>query len=107
MLTTEILQTFGYRVLTAASGEEALAIYADQAATIDLVILDLSMPGMGGRHCLRELKQRDPQVKVLIASGYAAGVLSEGDIEGAAAGFIGKPYQLAELLAAVRTILGG
>ncbi len=106
-LTTEILQTFGYRVLTAASGEEAVAVYTDQGSAIDLVILDLSMPGMGGRHCLRELKQRDPQVKVLIASGYAAGGLPEDNIDGAAAGFIGKPYQLVELLTEVRTILGG
>jgi PAS domain S-box-containing protein len=106
-LTREVLQTFGYRVLTAASGEEALAIHADSTDTIDLVILDLSMPGMGGRHCLRELAQRDPELRVLIASGYAAGGQAEEDIDAVAAGFIGKPYQISELLAAVRTTLGG
>jgi PAS domain S-box-containing protein len=105
-LTREVLQTFGYQVLTAASGEEALAVHADNAAAIDLVILDLSMPGMGGRHCLRQLMQRDPELRVLIASGYAAGGQAEEDSEVMAAGFIGKPYQIAELLTAVRTTLG-
>jgi DNA-binding NarL/FixJ family response regulator len=60
-----------------------------------------------GRDCLRELKQRDSRIQVLIASGYAASDSSEDDIGRAAAGFIGKPYQLSELLAAVRAILGG
>lgn len=101
-LNSEALQDFGYTVLLAASGEEAVALYSQQGATIDMVILDLNMPGMGGYQCLRELLKLNPDVRVLISSGYS---LKETTQTGAS-GFIGKPYQLTELLAKVREILG-
>jgi DNA-binding NtrC family response regulator len=104
-LTSEALDDFDYQVLLAASGEEALSLYGDRARVIDMVILDLNMPGMGGYQCLRELLVLDPGVRVLVASGYSspgqhAEVMAEG-----AAGFIGKPYLLSELLAKIREIL--
>lgn len=92
----------GYRVLEAASGEEALDIRADRGEEIDLVILDISMPGMGGRRCLVELLRSDPELKVLIASGYARnGSLEEVAVLGAA-GFIAKPFSRDRMLETVR-----
>lgn len=105
-LTAEALYDFDYQILLAASGEEAVSLYADRARTIDMVILDLNMPGMGGYQCLRELLALDPGVRVLVASGYSAPGQHAEVMEQGAAGFIGKPYLLNELLAKVTEVLG-
>ena len=106
-LAVEILQRQGYQVLAADGGESALEIFQTRKGGIDLVLLDLGMPGMGGFNCLRELLKRDASAKVLIASGYSVdGPLKEG-LESGAAGFIGKPYALKDLLSKVRAILDG
>ncbi len=102
---TEILGGVGYTVFAAASGEEALEIYGKEGAGVDLVILDLGMPGMGGTKCLEGLLELDPRVRVLIASGYS---LDEGmgDIpENLVSGFIAKPYRRTALLNKVREML--
>ena len=57
---TEILKRFGYQLMIGSSGEEALEIYADKKNLIDLVVLDLGMPGMGGHQCLQKLRQANP-----------------------------------------------
>ena len=101
---SQILGKFGYDVMTASSGEQALAIYSEEG-DIDLVVLDIGMPGMGGGKCLNELIRMDPQAKVLIASGYSiAGQVKQALNEGAA-GYVGKPYQVLDLLTKVRNIL--
>ncbi len=101
----ETLGHFGYRVLTAASGEEALEVHAQHQAEIDLVILDIGMPGMGGIRCLRELKTRQPDLKIIVASGYSLnGQHKDISAEGAA-DFVAKPYRAYELLHKVRAVL--
>ncbi len=105
-LTQEALEDFGYAVHSAANGEEALDIYQEHGQTIDLILLDLNMPGMGGHNCLQELLHLDPAVRVLISSGYSANGQARESLKSGAAGFIGKPYQLKELEAAVREALG-
>jgi len=69
------------------------------------VILDLIMPEMGGRQCLEELLKIDPQVKVLIASGYSAAGETKKTIKSGARGFVGKPYDMRQVLQAVRQVL--
>jgi PAS domain S-box-containing protein len=99
------LADYGYQVLTADSGEACLEVMAAAQAPVDLVILDLGMPGMGGRRCLGELIRRHPGMKVLIASGYKdLEQISQTRQEGAA-DFIGKPYRLLDLLRKVRRLL--
>jgi two-component system, cell cycle sensor histidine kinase and response regulator CckA len=106
-LAVQILQRQGYQVLAADCGEAALEIFQTPQGGVDLVILDLGMPGMGGLNCLRELLKRKASAKVLIASGYSVnGPMKEG-LDSGAAGFIGKPYALKDLLSKVRTILDG
>jgi hypothetical protein len=68
---SRLLRRFGYTALTASRGEEALEIYAAGGGDINLIIMDLGMPGMGGHKCLRELIRINPAVRVIIASGYA------------------------------------
>jgi signal transduction histidine kinase/ActR/RegA family two-component response regulator len=105
-LTQEALEDFGYAVLHAASGEEALDIYQEHGQTIALVLLDLNMPGMGGHKCLQELLRLNPTVRVVISSGYSATGQAAESLKSGAVGFIGKPYQLKELEATVREALG-
>lgn len=104
-LGKRILERSGYKVLTAANGREALDIYAKEANTISLVILDLIMPEMGGKQSLEGLRKINPHVKVLIASGYAAAGETKKTIESEAGGFVRKPYQVRGLLQAVRRVL--
>ena len=99
------LQRFGYAVLTAPSGEEALDVYVKRQNEIDLVIMDIGMPGMGGSKCLREIMRINPAAKVVIASGYSFNKQVKDIWEAGAAGFIGKPYRLADFLNEIRTIL--
>src|SRR5208337_4625073 len=68
----EMIGHGGYKVLLARSGEEALETYARKMDEIGLIILDLIMPGMGGRRCLEEILGMNPEAKVLVASGYSA-----------------------------------
>jgi PAS domain S-box-containing protein len=104
-LTREALEMLGYSVKMAVNGEQALEIFQEQDSPIDLVLLDLNMPGMGGHKCLQELLRLDPQIKVVITSGYAANGQGKDTLASGAKGFIGKPYQLKELAAMVREVL--
>ncbi len=106
-ITQEALEEFGYTVLHASSGEEALALYAKRGREIDLVLLDLNMPGMGGLKCMRKLLTRDPDIRILIASGYTAQGHVRDVLYAGAKGFIAKPYKLRELADKVRESLKG
>ena len=104
-MTRQLLSENGYNPMYATNGEEALAIYRDHGGDIALVVLDLGMPGMGGFACLKELLALDPEVKVLVASGYShqesvGNILSQG-----ASDFIAKPYNTRKFLRAIRCIL--
>lgn len=106
-IAEEIFRQHGYQVLTAADGESALTIYGREGKRIDLVILDLIMPGMGGLKCLERLIELDPEVRVLVASGFVL----ERDQHQALTGlanvkeFVRKPYEIGTLLTKVRHAL--
>ena len=102
---TEILSVHGYAPLTAASGEEAIQIYSENKDKIDIVIMDLNMPGMGGFNSIRELKTLDPNVCILVASGYIPTDSVKQATELGADGFISKPFQIHNLLKKVRETL--
>ena len=104
-LGTQILEEFGYTVLTAADGESALQLYGEEQEKIDLVILDLIMPGMGGKHCLVELLKINLEAKVAIASGYSPDGPTKEILKNGAKGFISKPYDLRQMLRVVREVL--
>jgi two-component system, cell cycle sensor histidine kinase and response regulator CckA len=106
-MAQEMIEERGYQALVASRGEEALEIYAAHKNDISLVILDLIMPGMGGKRCLEELLRIDPNVRVLIASGYSSGGLTEEERGTGAKGFVNKPYDAKDILAAIRKVLDG
>lgn len=101
----EMLNGHGYGVYSASSGEEALDYYNRHGKEVDLVILDLGMPGMGGHRCLEELLRLDPSAKIIIASGYSYNSQINKTLESGAAGFVGKPFQMEDLLKTVRRVL--
>ena len=104
-IAEDILQEYGYRTMTAESGEMLLDIYRQQAGNIDLVILDLGMPGRGGLSCLKELLVMNRNARVIIASGYSADGQVRECLERGAVGFIPKPYRLLEMLRKIRQVL--
>jgi PAS domain S-box-containing protein len=101
----QALEDCGYGVLTATSGETALDIYLGSPQAIGLVILDLSMPGMGGIKCLQLLLQNQPLARVLVATGYADEAVTKLIGELGARDIIGKPYRFQDLMFKVRTLL--
>ena len=103
----DFLNSYGYTIYQADSGESALEIYSRMNGDIDLVIMDLGMPGMGGLACLKKMVEMDPEVKVIIATGYSAEGQARETLEAGAAGFIRKPYRLADIMRKVRDVLDG
>ncbi len=99
-----ILQRYGYRVLLAEDGQQALEVFQQERGRVDLVLLDLTMPRLSGHDTLRRLRQLDPGVRVLFASGYSAEHVTETESDGVL-GFISKPYRPQELAATVRAAL--
>ncbi len=100
-----MLQHFGYAVLQAANGHEALQIYAENKEKIDLVILDMVMPDMGGRVVYDRLKQCDSAVKVLLSSGYSLSGEASEIMKSGCNGFIQKPFNIKELTAQIDQVL--
>jgi PAS domain S-box-containing protein len=104
-ITRSTLETFGYRVLTAGDGTEALAIYADRKNEIALVLTDMVMPFMDGPATIRALQRMNPRVKIIAASGLALGMRTDDSgIEGVSM-FLNKPYTAEKLLKALAQIL--
>jgi PAS domain S-box-containing protein len=101
----ETLSSYGYKVMIAESAEQALDVYTAQKDKIKLVLLDLNMPGKGGKKCLVDLLAINERAKVLMTSGYSTSQQIEDLTKAGAAGFINKPYRPEDLLLSVRKIL--
>lgn len=103
---TDILEIKGLHVLAAADGKVGLELYREYSADVDLVLLDLSMPKMGGEETCRRLREMDPDVRVLVTSGYDKGK-ANGSLERLRPdGFLPKPYDMETLVDAVFEIIG-
>ncbi|HSB53803.1 MAG TPA: response regulator [Gemmatimonadales bacterium] len=95
----------GYTVVEAADGLEALRLHGQQATHIDLVVLDVKMPGMSGWDVLGELKRRNPSLPVILTSGYTQEDSTPPANASTPDAYIPKPYDLAELTGQVRRLL--
>lgn len=104
-VSRDMLKFLGYRVYTAGSGQEAVAVYMEKRDKIDLVILDMIMPGISGSGTFDQLREINPDVKVLLASGYSINGQAQSIIDRGCNGFIQKPFQLKQLSQRVREIL--
>ena len=104
-ITRGTLETFGYKVLTANDGTEALAIYADKKNEIAVVLTDMVMPFMDGPATIRVLQRMNPKVKIIAASGLGtAQHAGEGTLEGVSV-FLTKPYTAEKLLKTLAQVL--
>ncbi len=100
-----MIEKMGYDVISTRKGAEALALYAEHKTRIDLVVLDLIMPGMGGGDTFDGLKKIDPAVKVLLSSGYCIDGQAREILNRGCRGFIQKPYNLEALSQKINEIL--
>jgi two-component system cell cycle sensor histidine kinase/response regulator CckA len=104
-LARRCLTPTGYQIMTAGNGLHALEVYREKQSDISLVILDLIMPEMGGIECLGELLKIDPNVKVLVTSGFSSDGPTREIIKTRAKGFIDKPFRTKEMLKTIRRVL--
>ena len=101
-----LLKTMGYHVYTAHDGSEALEIYDRSKQEIDIVLLDMIMPKMGGGEAFDHMKKINPAVKVLLLSGYSIDGEAAKILDRGCSGFIQKPFNMEELSKSIETILG-
>jgi len=101
----EMLKSLHYDVLTAKSGQQAVEIYRERGDDIDVVILDLVMPGMGGREIYEQMKAINPSVKVLLSSGCRIDNQSPDVVDLGWNGYLQKPFDLKELSHKMREVL--
>jgi PAS domain S-box-containing protein len=99
------LEVCGYRVLSAGSADEALALLREPASRIDLLVTDMMMPGMTGRELVAEAMARRPGLRVLLLSGHAADVVSGVELAEEGHEFLQKPFPPSELALRVRGLL--
>jgi len=104
-MAQEMLEEHGYTVIKAHNGEEAVEIYRSKTESVDLVIMDLGMPGMGGEKSLKELLKINSGAKIIVASGYAAHKMAANPRKYGAAEFISKPYHINIMLQKIRDVL--
>ena len=101
----EMLETLGYEVFTRNKGKDAIDIYEEKQNKISLVILDMVMPEMSGTDIYQHLKRINPEVKVLLASGYTADEKALEILKDKRCGFIQKPFDIVHLSHKVREVI--
>jgi len=102
----EMIRGLGYRLMTAESGEDAMDVYRANSGRIDLIIMDMIMPGLGGGAAIDAIRAENPAARIILSSGYslngeAQDILSRGGL----ISFMQKPFELTELSQKIRDIL--
>lgn len=101
----DMLEILGYQVIATQKGQDAVDIYAREKDKIDLVIQDMVMPGMNGADLFQALKKINPDVKVILASGYVMNKQIAAVLEQGCRAFMPKPFRLEDLSLKVREVL--
>ncbi len=104
-ITREMLKHCGYTVLTAEDGEKGVALYREHAGKIDLVILDINMPKLSGPDTFKKLRELNPLINVVVASGFTKDDQADALIRMGARSFLQKPYTLSVLAQTVADLL--
>jgi two-component system cell cycle sensor histidine kinase/response regulator CckA len=104
-LTREVLEKYGYRVLEAANGEEALKVAEQHEGPLHLLLSDVVMPRMGGPELAQALLAKRPSVKVLYMSGYTDHPMVRRGVVNAGVAFLQKPFTPTVLVSRVREVL--
>ena len=96
-VTSKLIANLGYNVIVARSGMEAINIYKEKRSRIDLIILDIVMPGMSGRETFEALSKINPEIKVILSSGYTLDENAQKLLKQGCCAFIQKPFTIHEL----------
>jgi PAS domain S-box-containing protein len=104
-LTKLVLEGSGYKVLAAKDGREAVDLFRQNAGEISIVLLDMTMPVMGGKEAFRRIREIRADVPVIVLTGYSEDIAREDLGAGVSAGFIQKPYSADTLIAEIRASL--
>jgi PAS domain S-box-containing protein len=107
LLTGKVLEHSGYTVLTAAGGEGGLELYRRRRGDITAVVLDMTMPGMGGLEVLKRLRALDPGVKVLLSSGFTKDEVARAFAREGFSAFLHKPFDPQDLLRSLAQVIAG
>ena len=105
--TTSVLENYGYRVLEASNGAEALQVAERYASTIALAVTDVVMPGISSRELTDRLLAVLPEIKILYVSGYPANASIDEDLLRAGTSYLAKPYSPERLVSKLRELLAG
>ncbi len=103
-MAKKLFQGIGYSVVTADNGEEGIAKFEENKHQVKLIVLDLIMPKMDGRECYYEIRKRDPNVKVILSSGFTRNQSVSDLLADGVAGFIKKPYYRNEVCHMLRSL---
>jgi nitrogen-specific signal transduction histidine kinase/CheY-like chemotaxis protein len=101
----DMLSDLGYTVSLVHDGKEGVEFYRTRQGTIDLILLDMNMPVMGGKETFEQLRQLNPAVRIIIMTGYGKGILETPTFSSEMHGFLQKPFELEELGLKVREAL--
>jgi CheY-like chemotaxis protein len=104
-LLREMLEAEGYRVLTATDGKEAVEVFRSHWKDVSLVLSDMGLPSMGGWEVLQELRVINPQVKVILSSGFMDPKVRQDVIKSGAHDFIQKPYVPENVVRQIRELI--
>ncbi len=105
LMLTEILKSQGYTTIEAIDGNDAIEVHRTHKERIDLIILDVVMPGKNGKEALDEMSRTDPRVRAIFVSGYTGDIMIDKGIQSEGVDFLHKPIAVAELLTKVREVL--
>ncbi len=104
LVAAKLLEGLGMRVMEVADGEEAVARFREAGGALDVVLMDISMPGMDGLEAMRRMREMDPGVPVVLMSGYSDQQLPPPE-EGGPDGFVAKPFHVTALVDAILPVL--
>jgi two-component system cell cycle sensor histidine kinase/response regulator CckA len=100
-----ILEKLGYRILVAKSGQEAIERYRENQQEIDLILMDMVMPGMGGEETFDRLRSINPKVRIILSTGFSLEGKAGQLLEKGCRGFIQKPFKMNLLSQTIREVL--
>ena len=101
----EALQNLGYSVILAENGVDAVEIFKNNPKQIDLVLLDMIMPKMGGHNTFYQIKALEPEAKIILSSGYVSEAEVHDLLAQGAKGFLAKPHRIKDMAIEIRRIL--
>jgi two-component system cell cycle sensor histidine kinase/response regulator CckA len=104
--TKRMLRKFGFKVIEAKDGEEAIRLWQSDGDSVDVVLTDVVMPVMGGAELARILREQSPDLRVVFMSGYTQGTLEPSAMDEAATRFLPKPFTADQLVGTLRELIG-